>query len=251
MKNNWTRMVFNNFGKAAHNYNSEAKLQSTFAWELAQKCSREVIPKGIWVDLGAGTGLLAEALETLNPKQSVLRVDGCKEMLAQNRPQSQKQLWDLNLGLPTWPNPPALIASSFALHWLKQPTNRIEEWFSALTPGGWLAIALPINGSFPEWHLAAKTSGIPCTAIPLPSKETLLKSLNAKNIHYQRLHTFTQKASGVRSLLKPMVKVGAQSSQQVRLSVGDWRKLQRDWPSSTRNGTIKLTWLIQLLLVQR
>ena len=251
MTTNWPKTILKNFGEASSDYDKEAQLQRTFAWRLAKKCSRESIPKGIWVDLGAGTGLLAEALETLNPNQSVLRVDGSQKMLAHNRPNSQTQLWDLNLGLPPWPKQPALIASNFALHWLNQPTKQIKEWFSALTPGGWLAIALPVQGSFQEWHLAAKTSGIPCTAIKLPAKESLLKKLNINKIHYQKSHRFTQHAPDICSLLKPMIKVGAQSSPQIGLSVGDWRKLQRAWPNPSNKGTIKLTWLIQLLLIQR
>ena len=251
MKRAWSELILKNFGEAATTYNQEAELQRTFAWRLAEKCSRESIPEGIWVDLGAGTGLLAEALETLNPSQSVLRVDASKEMLDQHRSDRQTQLWDLNLGLPNWPNQPALIASSFALHWLNAPTSRIEEWVAALTPGGLLAIALPVKGSFKEWHFAANLTGVPCTAIELPCHKDLLKVLDPTNIRYQKLHCFTQKASGVNSLLKPIVKVGAQTSQKVNLSIGEWRRLQKAWPCSRRDKTVSLTWLIQLLLIQR
>lgn len=243
--------ILRNFGRAAPNYNQEAKLQRAFAWRLAKECTKRSIPKGVWVDLGAGTGLLAEALETLNPDQSVFRVDGSEAMLAEQQSDSTTQLYDLNFGLPSWPSKPTLIASSFAVHWLNNPTRIVEEWFTALAPGGWLAIALPVEGSFQEWHLAATMSGVPCTAIQLPSQKSLLKAFNSNNIHYQKLHSFTEKASGIRSLLKPIIKIGAQTSSKDRLSVGDWRKLYRAWPSTTNNGTVRLTWLIQLLMVQR
>jgi len=248
---NWRRIILKNFGAVASHYNNEAQLQKTFAWRLAHMCSRRSIPEGIWVDLGAGTGLLAEALERLHPHQSVIRVDGSKEMLVQNRPESKTLLWDLNVGLPTWQKKPALIASSFALHWLNQPTSRVEEWFSSLAPGGWLAIALPVHGSFQEWHIASKTSGVPCTAIQFPTHESLLKGLNLKHVRYQKLQRFTQTATRVGSLLKPIIKVGGQSTPQVSLSVGEWRRLQRFWPCSKRNRTVKLTWLIEILLIQR
>ena len=251
MTNNSPNLILKNFGEAAKVYKKEAQMQRAFAWRLAKKCSKELIPKGIWADLGAGTGLLAEALEELNPQQSVLRIDGSKDMLAQNSPKSQTQLWDLNFGLPTWPQKPTLIASNFALHWLNNPINRIQEWFTALSPGGWLALTLPVQGSFQEWHLAANTTGLPCTAIPLPSNEDLHKVFHPKNIRYTKLHAFTQKAYKVHSLLKPMVHVGAQGKSKVHLSIGEWRKLQRAWPCLRRDKEVRLTWLIQVLLVQR
>ena len=251
MTKKWSKLILKNFGEAATNYNQEAVIQRTFAWQLAKKCTGETIPQGSWIDLGTGTGLLAEALETLNPNQTVLRVDASKEMLAQHRAESQTQLWDLNFGLPKWPQKPALIASSFALHWLDDPTHRIEEWFSALTPGGLLAIVLPVKGSFKEWYLAADQTGVPCTAMELPSHETLLEVLHSTNIRYQKLHCYIQEASGVNSLLKPIVKVGAHTSPKMGLSVGEWRKLQKAWPYSSSNKALSLTWLIQLLLIQR
>ena len=251
MTSTWPRKILKNFGDAAPLYNKEAGIQKDVAWQLAKRCSKESIPEGIWTDLGAGTGLLAEALEELNPNQSVLRVDGSQEMLAQHKPESQTKLWDLNFGLPTLCKPPSLIASSFALHWLHNPTRRIEEWFSALTPGGWLAIALPVKGSFREWHLAANKAGVPCTAMSLPSHESLLEVFHPRNIRYKKLQNITQKAYGVRSLLKPMIKVGAQASPQDHLSVGEWKKLKGAWLSDPSPKSLRLTWIIQILLVQK
>ena len=251
MDKNWSDLIVKNFGQASINYNKEADLQKNFAWLLAKQCIKETIPKGIWVDLGAGTGLLSEALETLNPKQKVLRVDASEEMLSQNSIGSQTQLWDLNFGLPKWPQQPALIASSFALHWLNEPSLRIEEWFSALPPGGLLAVALPVKGSFKEWHCAAEATGLHCTALDFPCSKFLLEGLQKTNIRYQHLHCYKQKASNINSLLKPIIKVGAHTSQTASLSVGEWRRLYKAWPDSTENETVTLTWLVQLLLIQR
>ncbi len=247
----WSELVLNNFGEAAANYNKDAQIQQIFASLLAQICSRESIPQGIWVDLGSGTGLLAEALETLNPNQSVIRVDGSKKMLAQHGSKCVKQHWDLNYGLPNWSNRPTLIASNFALHWLKDPSHRIEEWFEALAPGGCLALAFPVRGTFQEWHFAANAAGVNCTAMNFPCHKKLLGDLNPKHILYEKLHSLTEQASGIRSLLKPIVNVGAHTTTHAGLSIGDWRKLQRAWPLSLCKKEFRLTWLIQVLLLQR
>ena len=81
LSNRWSKQVLSNFEQAATTYNSQAQLQRAVAWRLARQCARQPIPAGIWVDLGSGTGLMADALEACNPGQAVLRVDGCPEML--------------------------------------------------------------------------------------------------------------------------------------------------------------------------
>ena len=91
MSNDWTEVVLQNFEKASPKYNDNADLQRIFASRLAKECSKHFIPGGIWVDLGAGTGLLAEALETLNPNQAVLRVDKSQKMLKGLREGKSKQ----------------------------------------------------------------------------------------------------------------------------------------------------------------
>ncbi len=251
MAKDWQELILKNFKHAASTYNEEAHLQRDIAWQLAKKCSQQEIPKGIWVDLGAGTGLLAEALEALNPNQSVIRVDGNQSMLDLHPSESQTQLFDLNLGLPSWPSHPTLIASNFALHWLINPNEKLKEWFLALAPRGWLAIALPVKGSFPEWHSAANLAGVNCSATPLPDRHSLLRTFPKKNIRYQNLHILTQEAQEVISLLKPFTKVGAHSSPHSSLKIRDWRNLIQAWPKSQDSQTFQLTWLIQLALVQR
>ncbi len=251
MISSWHQLVVDNFNKAAHTYDSEAKLQRAIAWRLAKYCSKQKIYPGIWVDLGAGTGLLAEALETCNPEQSVIRLDKSSEMLSQKNQDSNSQLWDLNTGLPNWSELPTLLASSFALHWLSDPTIRLQEWFQALAPGGWLAIAIPVEGCFPQWHLAASKANVSCTAMSFPSRDSLIKALKPDQLRYEQLFRFTQKASEVSSLLKPIIKTGAHSHLKPALSIGEWRRLNKKWPRSNKNDEVKLTWLIEMLLFQK
>ncbi len=244
-------LVLLNFEEAASTYKQHASLQRTMAWKLAKQCRDTNIPNGMWVDLGAGTGLLADAIEAFYPNQQVLRLDGSNAMLNQRRHSSQSQVWDLNVGLPQWPNKPSLLASSFALHWLNNPKQRLEEWFMALAPGGWLAIAVPIKGSFPQWHNAARIAGVTCNAFPLPSKSELLDAIPTQCIEYQQLEQITQASNEVISLLKPMRDIGAHTSPKPAMGITYWRNLQKAWPRSRKNGLAELTWSIQLLMIQR
>ncbi|MFL0734273.1 MAG: methyltransferase domain-containing protein [Prochlorococcus sp.] len=251
MSSGWSSLVLKNFNEAASTYNGQARLQRAVAWRLAKHCAKQQIPEGLWVDLGSGTGLMANALETCIPQRTVFRVDGCSEMLKLHHRHRPSQLWDLNLGLPPLPGLPTLLVSSFALHWLSNPQDQLKEWLAALAPGGLLALALPVHGSFPQWHHAAAAAGVACSAMPLPSQSSLLDALPRHCIRYQQLHHFTQQSGEVFSLLRPMRQMGAQSSPYPALGVANWRRLAQAWPSHQKDGVAELTWLIQLLLIQR
>ncbi len=251
MINSYSSRVLNNFENASNSYNSHAKLQRAVAWRLAKTCKTKAIPRGFWVDLGTGTGMLADALEACTPKQSVLRVDGSQRMLNCHKSTSYSQLCDLNHGLPSWPKVPNLLASSFALHWLRNPQNRVKEWFTALESKSWLALALPVEGSFSQWHHAAQEANVTCTAFPLPKHMDLLAPIPLECISHQKIYSFTQYAHNVSSLLRPMKLIGAQETIHPPLKIGEWRRLKKVWPRCTTNGDAMLTWLIQVLIVER
>ena len=251
MQKEWFNLVKKNFNEAALSYNESASIQKKTALQLAEICSHHSIKYGLWVDLGSGTGLLAKSLEALYPNQYVLRLDSSKNMINQHSAKSIKQLWDLNEGLPKWSEKPNLIASSFALHWLKSPHERLREWFDSLNSGGWIALALPVKGSFPEWYKAAAQADLMCTALSLPSHDSLTRVIPNKNILYNKIEIIKQTADKATSLLKPMIKVGAQSSQEKQLSHSDWRHLLSNWPMSKKNKQVSLSWSIQFLLIKR
>lgn len=247
----WRGDVLLRFDRAAHHYSNHAGLQRGVAWRLASLCRRRPLQPGLWVDLGAGTGLLAAALETLHPGQNVHRVDGSEAMLRPQLAEHTTQQWDLQQGLPRWSVRPQLLASSFCLHWLDAPSQRVQEWFQALAPSGWLAVALPVNGSFHQWHQAAARSGQICTALPLPTGDKLLDGIPAKALRHSSIHTYTESAGSVAALLRPMRRIGAGSTPLTPLGVSAWRQLSRSWPERNADGLVRLTWMVQILLLQR
>jgi len=251
MQKTWSSLVQKNFNEAAPNYNESAVIQKSTALKLAKICSDHPIKNGLWVDLGTGTGLLAKSLEDLHPNQSVLRLDNSKQMIDQHSEKSTKQLWDLNNGLPKWPAEPSLLASSFVLHWLDNPQGQLKEWFKSLSADGWIALAIPIKGSFTEWYEAAEQADLTCTALDLPSYDSLTRVIPNQNILYNKIEIIKQKAEKATSLLKPMIKIGAQSSQKEQLSISDWRNLLSYWPISNKDKQVSLSWSIQFLLIKR
>ena len=147
MSNTWGTKVLKSFDSAAPHYNRAARLQTAMAWRLAGHCQRLPIPSGRWLDLGSGTGLLADAIEQRNPGTVVERIDGSPSMLAQNSRPTHTQQWDLNEPFQSGDDAPTLIASSFCLHWLSDPGTTLRHWFECLAPGGWLVVARSPSGN--------------------------------------------------------------------------------------------------------
>ncbi len=251
MQKTWSSQVNKNFNEAALSYNESASIQKNTALKLAKICSHHSIKHGLWVDLGSGTGLLAKSLEDLHPNQYVVRLDNSKKMIDQHSEKSIKQLWDLNNGLPKWSKKPNLLASSFVLHWLDNPHKQLKEWLNCVSSDGWIALAIPIKGSFPEWYEAAEKADLTCTALDLPSHDSLISVVSNQRILYNKIEVVKQTAKKATSLLKPMIKVGAQSSHKEPLSISDWRHLLSFWPISNKDKHVSLSWSIQFLLIKK
>ena len=166
--------VLERFSRAAPTYAGEALLQRAMAWRLAQLSRRCSIRRGLWADLGSGTGHLAAALEVAHPGQQVIRLDGSAAMLNSHPHGTHTLRHDLSRGLPSWSEPPQLLASSFVLHWLPDPAQQLRRWVDALPKGGWLALAVPVAGSFPQWQHAARAANQTCTALSMPVRELSL-----------------------------------------------------------------------------
>ena len=251
MQETWSSQVNKNFNEAASNYDESASIQKNTALKLAKICTHHLVKNGLWVDLGSGTGLLANSLEEQYPNQNVVRLDYSKKMIDQNPEKSTKQIWNLNDGLPKWSKKPNLLASSFVLHWLDNPQKQLKKWFNSLSLDGCIALAIPIKGSFPEWYEAAQKANLTCTALDLPSYDSIIKVVPKQNILYNKTEVVRQTAKKATSLLKPMIKVGAHSSQKKQLSISDWRHLLSFWPISNKDQQVSLSWSIQFLLIKR
>ena len=248
MKDAWSSRVLKSFGASAAQYDASAELQQGMAWTLARLCRDSPIPRGLWVDLGSGTGRLADAIEQQHPGQSVLRVDGSEAMLRTQRSTSRTLLHDLNEALPNWSSPPALLCSSFVLHWLHNPPERLRHWFDQLAPGGWLALTVPVDGSFEQWHQAAERAGVPCTALPFPRLELLLAAVPTQAVRWQRLDCISRVGRHPLELLRPMIRTGADSTPSAGIGPAAWRRIFQNWPMPDRPT---LSWHLFTLMLQR
>ena len=243
--------VLERFSRAAPTYATDALLQRAMAWRLAQLSRRCAIPRGLWADLGSGTGHLAAALEASHPGQEVMRIDGSAAMLRSHPSGVQILRHDLSSGLPDLPVPPQLLASSFVLHWLPDPAQQLRTWVDALADQGWLALAVPIDGSFPQWQQAAQKANQNCTALTMPVRDQLMAALPDGVVQLEQCLSFTQHAANPLKLLRPMSNVGASVTNAGQLSPGQWKAVFRAWPQSDQSPRFALTWKMLILMVKR
>jgi malonyl-CoA O-methyltransferase len=240
--------VMSRFGRGAAAYAGGSQLQRAVAWRLVRTLQPLPIPEGPCADLGAGSGAVAQAAAELRPdllQRSPLQLDLSAALLARNPLSSRQLLWNLNRGLPEGLEQAALLSSSFALQWLEDPPGQLLHWCGCLRPGGVLALALPTDGSFPQWRQAAADSGVPCTALPLPAAQSLIRiaSGQLRLLQWQRLR-FSRPARGL-ALLRQMRAIGADATPCSPLSGSQLRRLLRHWPDGPT------TWEVLLLVGAR
>ncbi|WP_259731731.1 methyltransferase [Synechococcus sp. CS-1325] len=250
------------FTRQAASYEREASLQRGVAWRLARLCRALPLVEGPCADLGAGTGLLSRAIAKQRPGLELLRLDVCPALLQRGLdadavdPASPPPTlsWDLNQGLPPELGQAALLASSFALHWLEHPAEQLEHWCRMLRPAGWLVLALPTAGSFPQWHQAAAGAQVACTALPLPEAADLIGVAEG----YLRLHRlqrlrFSRRAASGLSFLRRISGLGAGASPMPGLAPGEWRRLEAHWASlpEREGGGKLLSWEMLLVVGQK
>jgi len=248
----FTARVRERFGRRAQAYRQHARLQRAVAWRLAHllaRCTGEAPPCGPAADLGAGSGLLGEALHEHGLAGPLLQLDLCPELLAAN-PLARRHghcLWDLNAGLPAELRGAGLLCSSFALQWLEQPAAQLELWCGHLAPGGWLALALPTAESFPQWHRAAERAGVPFSGLALPASAPLLAvaDQHLELRHGQLLRLSPSQGDGSH-FLGSLRAIGAVGSRAPRLGTAELRRLLQHWPSGE-----EITWTVLLLIGRR
>ena len=251
MKNNiWNETVKNNFNNAAANYLSYSNIQRHFAEKIVSFLKGLNIQKGEWIDLGSGTGLLADEIEKEFSTQKITRIDFSKKMLLQNKESSKKILWDLNTGLPPLIRNCPLMTSNFCIHWLDDPEKIIRDWFSKLRSGGYLIISYPTINSFPEWKKTCKETNIEYSGLTFPLSKDIIKNFESDEIIVSNKYSYVENFPDTYKLLRSIVNVGAQSSKCKRKKVNELREIQKFWPKKDTNS-VNLTWEIKIQILKK
>jgi len=246
----WIKKINNNFNKAAHYYSNYSVVQKHFANKLLL-IIKELEPQiGPWIDLGAGTGYLADLLEKNFMNINVMRIDFSPNMLKENKKHSKTILWDLNNDLPPYVNNASLMISSFCFHWLNEPEKKIREWFNRLVPGGFLIVLFPNNKSFPEWKDTCRKNNLDYSGLSLPCTNTLKSFVKENEIFLIKEFNYKETFPNIYKLFKSIINVGAQTTQRRRRTVAELKLMQKKWPKD-QYEKVNLTWSISILILKK
>ena len=246
----WIKKINNNFNNAAHYYSNYSLVQKHFANKLLL-IIKELEPQiGPWIDLGAGTGYLADLLEKNFMNINVMRIDFSPNMLKENKNHSKTILWDLNNDLPPYVNNASLMISSFCFHWLNEPEKKIREWFNRLVPGGFLIVLFPNNKSFPEWKDTCRKNNLDYSGLSLPCTNTLKSFVKENEIFLIKEFNYKETFPNIYKLFKSIINVGAQTTQRRRRTVSELKLMQKKWPKD-QYEKVNLTWSISILILKK
>ena len=125
------------------------------ALDLMLRLPRDLRPREIW-DLGCGTGEQAAVLKRRHPAAEVHGLDSSPEMLAEARTRSDEVDWlEADIAAFDPPNPPDLIFTNAALHWLPDHGELFPRLVAMLEPGGVFACQMPMSFEA-SWHVAMR-----------------------------------------------------------------------------------------------
>ena len=111
------------------------------------------------IDLGCGSGVLMGPLTSRWPEATVTGVDSSEEMLTLARQDHPAADWPqvawVNADIKTWKpqEPPDLIVSKAALHWVGDHDLLLPRLLDSLAEGGVLAIQVPGNFEEPSHRI--------------------------------------------------------------------------------------------------
>jgi trans-aconitate 2-methyltransferase len=124
-------------------------------------------------DLGCGPGRLTACLAARWTAARITGVDTSPDMLAKAREDYPDISW-VEGDIADWSpdEPPDLIFSNAALHWLADHARLLPRLLSALAPGGVLAVQMPRNFDAPSHTLISDVirEGTWSRALPMPGE---------------------------------------------------------------------------------
>ena len=169
------------FNDHAAEYDQHAEIQAIIADKLISKTPlKHEAPKIL--ELGCGTGYIANQLRNCYPKAHIHLCDISANMLQE----AQKKCGDKNFSyelcsFPKQTQKYDLIISSMALQWFDQLPDTLELCKSSLSPSGIMSFALPIEGTLKLLPEVFDDLGFNLMALLIGNKRSSLKSVGTSS----------------------------------------------------------------------
>jgi malonyl-CoA O-methyltransferase len=183
--------VARNFSAAAERYDGWAAGQERIAEGLLRVLPPGLAPAAI-AELGCGTGLLTGRLLARFPRAALLGLDLAPGMIEACRLRFAG-VARARFAVADAEDPRAcagsfgLVATSCAAQWFVDPAGTLRRWAGALAPGGVVAVALLLRGSYEELDLAHRAAlGTPFPGLALPGEAEARALLAAAGLEVLR-----------------------------------------------------------------
>jgi malonyl-CoA O-methyltransferase len=164
------------FDRAAATYAGATQVQRQVAAALAERISGSgLVERPLVAEFGCGVGYLPLALWPKLKPGLWIATDLAPAMAAA----AARALPPGGLAAVMDAARPALrpgfdlVCSSLTLQWLEDPASAVAAWRALVKPGGRLAVASLVDGSFREWRAALAEAGVTDPRPRFPSLETL------------------------------------------------------------------------------
>ena len=259
------------FSAAAAHYDVWARAQAEIAGRLMQHVPAELSPSLI-VDLGCGTGLLSAHLLERYPEASLIGIDLASGMVGHccNRfsgspepvnPATQSRvrfmIGDVEDRASLVPHA-ELVASSCVAQWFADMPATVCMWAKSLAPGGTMAFACLLEGSFCELEEAYKAAlERSFCGLSLPTPEALPRLFRVCGLRPTVCaeDTVSARYAGARLALRSFQQIGAVfQGQPGHLALGP-SALRRLIESYDRHadaeGMVSVTYRVQYIVAER
>lgn len=242
------------FNRAASSYEGAAEVQRQVVARLAELAAGAIVDTPLRIiDAGCGTGFALERLHARWPGAVILAFDLAERMLLQHRRDAlhcRPVAADIER-LPLADGSADLYWSSFTLQWCDLG-RALAEARRVLTPGGRLALATVVDGTFAELRAAFSDVDNYSHSLDFLSAATVQASAAAAGfrdiaITGERVVT---RYPDLRSLLDAVRQVGASGVAGRRrpglLGKAAWQRIAAAWPRDP-DGLLPLSYQVLYL----
>ena len=161
--------VADRFNRAAATYESATPVQRRVAALLAEHVLADEPPPAARVaEFGCGAGYLPRALAPGLAPSLWIATDIAPAMAAAARARTPL-VAVMDAARPALKPGFDLVCSSLTLQWLDHPAAALAGWRALVRPGGRLAVATLLDGSFAEWRTALGQAGAGWTGPTFPT----------------------------------------------------------------------------------